>query len=311
MPKGSSQCVFGPVPSRRLGRSLGVDLVPMKTCTLDCVYCQIGRTTTNSTQRGEFVPLEGVLGQLSEALSRSTRPDHITLAGSGEPTLYRRMGEMIDRIHDLTDVPVAVLTNGTLLFDPAVRDELGRADLIMPSLDAGDADTFAQINRPAEGISFENLLGGLREFCRTHGTKVCLEVFVVKDINDSDEQMAKIVSIVSGLAVSRVQLNTAVRPPAESTVQPVERQRLTELANRFDPPGEIIADFPKQHAIGAASAKADDILDTLRRRPCTVEDLASGLNVLPDETAVVVEDLLRAGRIRFERRQGQRYYLAT
>jgi wyosine [tRNA(Phe)-imidazoG37] synthetase (radical SAM superfamily) len=157
----SSQ-IFGPVPSRRLGRSLGVDLVPLKTCTYDCIYCQLGRTTCKTMERKEWVPLDGVLESLKEKLS--SKPDYITLSGSGEPTLYSRIDKLIDQIKAMTDVPVAVLTNGSLLSHEDVRKQLMAADLVIPSLDAGDEAMFRLINRPHEEISFPQMLDGLIDF---------------------------------------------------------------------------------------------------------------------------------------------------
>jgi len=285
-------------------------LIPMKTCTLDCVYCQIGRTNHKTAERREFVPFDDVIEELSRALTERVAPDYITLAGSGEPTLYRRLGELIDRIHELTDVPVDVLTNGTLFFDPEVRDEVGRADLVIPSLDAADGETFDRINRPAAGITFEKVLTGLREFCRTFGSKVWLEVFIVKDINDGDDHVSRIAEIAGTLNVTRVQLNTAVRPAAERYVKPVTAARMAELAELFDPPAEIIADFPEQPVCGEFAVKTDAVLDMLRRRPCTMQDISAGLNVQPAETAKIIEKLTRAQKVSSEERQGRLYYLA-
>ena len=138
--------IFGPVPSRRLGRSLGIDLVPHKTCSYDCIYCQLGRTTCKTIERKEWVPLDAVVAELETKLS--PRPDYVTLSGSGEPTLYSRLDELIDRIKHLTDIPVAVLTNGSLLWQEVVQQQLAAADLVMPSLDAGNATAFHLVNRP-------------------------------------------------------------------------------------------------------------------------------------------------------------------
>ena len=151
--------VFGPVPSRRLGRSLGVDLVPFKTCSFDCLYCQLGKTTCRTIERREWAPLDEVIEQVKEKLS--AKPDYITLSGSGEPTLYSRLDEAIDRIKRLTDTPVAVLTNGSLLWMDEVQRQLAAADLVMPSLDAGDETTFQLVNRPHESLHFEQVLSGL------------------------------------------------------------------------------------------------------------------------------------------------------
>lgn len=157
-----NQYVFGPVPSRRLGRSLGVDLVPFKTCSYDCIYCQLGRTTNKTIQQKEWFPLDEILSQLTEKLY--LKPNYITLSGSGEPTLYSKCDELIRKIKKITDVPVAVLTNGSLLWMPQVRASLMDADLVIPSLDAGSAELFNYINRPHADISFKNMLCGLIEF---------------------------------------------------------------------------------------------------------------------------------------------------
>ena len=169
--------VFGPVPSRRLGRSLGVDLVPFKTCSYDCIYCQLGRTSCKTVERKQWVPLDDVLAELKEKLS--TRPDYITLSGSGEPTLFWRTGELIDRIKAMTDVPVAVLTNGSLLWCKDVRDQLTNADLVIPSLDAGDQSMFRAVNRPHEDISFERMLDGLIAFRKAFGGQYWLEIMLL------------------------------------------------------------------------------------------------------------------------------------
>ena len=154
--------IFGPVPSRRLGRSLGVDLVPFKTCTYDCIYCQLGRTTNKTMQRKEWVSIDIVIEQLKAKLS--SKPDYITLSGSGEPTLYSRLEELIIKIKDITDIPVAVLTNGSLLWLPEVRNALKSADMVVPSLDAGSSQLFQYVNRPHADIRFSKMLQGLGDF---------------------------------------------------------------------------------------------------------------------------------------------------
>lgn len=300
--------IFGPVPSRRLGRSLGVDLIPAKTCTFDCIYCQIGRTDAKTVRRDEFVPLDEVLAELLHALSNNTKPDYITLAGSGEPTLYNRLGELIDRIHELTDVPVAILTNGSQFCDPQLREEVGRADLIVPSLDAGDEKTFLLINRPADTIGFEQYVSGLRDFCKRFGSKVWLEVFLLSGVNASDEQVSKIAAIARDLRVARIQLNTAVRPTAEIHARPIDENRLRELARMFQPPAEVVADFSKTDSAGAFEVTSEMILQMLRRRPCTLEDIAAGLNANPVEIGKTLDRISRTDRIKTQRRQGRLYY---
>jgi len=297
--------VFGPVPSRRLGRSLGVDLVPYKTCTYDCVYCQVGCTTRKTLERAEWVPMEAVLRDLQAKLE--TRPDTITLSGSGEPTLYSRIGELIAHIKRLTDIPVTVLTNGSLLWRDEVRAELLGADLVVPSLDAGDDAMFRKVNRPHEELTFEQVLGGLIEFRREFEGKYWLEVFLLSGYTDTSAEVTKLVRCAGRIGPDKVQLNTVTRPPAEDFARPVSRERLFEFATMFEPPAEVIADFDRPADAPAASAAAEDILEMLRRRPCSVDDVAHGLNIHPHEAAKRLAELLDAGRVETTR-VGKTYY---
>ena len=281
--------VFGPVPSRRLGRSLGVDVVPFKTCTYDCIYCQLGRTTCRTIERKEWVPLEDVLGEIRPKLS--SRPDYVTLGGSGEPTLFSRIGDLIDGIKTMTNVPVAVLTNGSLLWQPETRRALQDADLLIPSLDAGDEEGFRHINRPHEAISFEQMLDGLIASRQMFDGRYWLEVFVLAGYTDAEAEMEKLLKCVSLIKPDRVQLNTVARPPAEGFAEGVSPERLTELAAVFDPPAEVIADFRRVHGHVEFAASREEILDTLRRRPCSVEDLAAGLGLHRSEVLKYVDEL--------------------
>jgi len=309
--RGGAAHVFGPVPSRRLGRSLGVDLVPSKTCTLDCVYCQVGRTTLQTTRRQRFVSASALLAELRERLAECPRPDYITLAGSGEPTLYADLPELIAGIRAVTDVPVAVLTNGTLLGDPAVRAACSRADVVLPSLDAGDEATFQRINRPAPGLSLGRIVAGLVAFRAEYAGRIWLEVFLVEGMNDSEEQVRKIANLVARIRPDKVQLNTAVRPTAEADVRPVSEERLHALARLFSPDAEVVADFPAAEAHPGFRARGDDVLEMIRRRPVTVEDITAGLGIHPNEAAKYVADLLARGAIRKERRADRDFFRAS
>jgi len=284
----SSQ-IFGPVPSRRLGRSLGVDLVPLKTCTYDCIYCQLGRTTCKTLERKEWVSLDGFLEELKEKLS--TKPDYITLSGSGEPTLYSRIDALIDRIKAMTDVPVAVLTNGSLLWDADVRKQLMAADLVIPSLDAGDEAMFRLVNRPHDEISFTQMLAGLIDFrCEFRG-EFWLEVFVVDAYTAIPAELAKVAKCVRRITPDRLQLNTATRPPAEKYVAGVSPQRLAELGALFHCPAEVIADFRGAHRQPEFVASREEILELLRRRPCSIDDVADGLGMHRNEVIKYIEEL--------------------
>lgn len=300
--------VFGPVPSRRLGRSLGVDLVPFKTCSYDCIYCQLGRTTQRTCERREWVPLAPVLAELEEKLA--SRPDYITLSGSGEPTLHSRAGELIGAIKALTDIPVAVLTNGSLLWQPQLRAELAAADLVIPSLDAGDEETFQAVNRPDPSLSFDRMLQGLIDFRREFGGQYWLEVFLLSSHNTAEPQLTRLIEAARRIGPDRIQLNTAVRPPAEEYAEAVTAAELAAIAPRFDPPAEVTADFRAVHELPEFAAGRRDILTMLERRPCTVADIAGALGLHVNEVVKYLEDLAAEGAIERTSRGDHDYYRA-
>ncbi|NLF31431.1 MAG: radical SAM protein [Planctomycetes bacterium] len=297
--------IFGPVPSRRLGRSLGVDLVPFKTCSYDCIYCQLGPTTCKTVERREWVPLDAVLAELADKLA--TRPDYITLSGSGEPTLFSRLGELIGSIRAMTDVPVAVLTNGSLLWQPEVRRQLAEAHLVIPSLDAGSAGMFKAVNRPHESIVFDRMLEGLIDLRREYHGACWLEVFLLAGHTAVDSEVDRIVECVRRIRPDRVQLNTATRPTAEDCAARVDRERMAELAGRFDPPAEVIADYRGVHARSDFQAGRQSVLEMIRRRPCSLDDIAAGLNMHRNEAVIrsIVSALASGGRSAAVHTRGQ------
>jgi len=298
--------ILGPVPSRRLGRSLGVDLVPFKTCSYDCIYCQLGRTTNKTVERREWVSLDDVVMELKDKLA--TKPDYITISGSGEPTLYSRLEELIDRIRSMTDVPVAVLTNGSLLWQPEVRSQLTNADLVIPSLDAGDNSMFQAVNRPHKSISFEQMLEGLITFRQEYYGEYWLEVMLLAGHNAITAEVEKLADCVSRINPDRVQLNTATRPPAEDYATAVQQSRLDEMAAMFNPPAEIIADYRGVHAEGDFKAGRDSVLETIQRRPCSLEDIADGLGMHRNEVVKYVEELDAEGLLEKRSSGGRLFY---
>ena len=242
MSRSDERYVYGPVASRRLGRSLGIDLVPFKTCSFDCVYCQLGRTTRKTLERREYVPAERIFADLEKKLSRVSEFDHVGIAGSGEPTLHSGLGEIIRGIKQRTDKPVAVLTNGSLLGDRRVQDDLRDADVVMPSLDAGDARLFGYVNRPHPELDFERVVDGLIEFRARFLKPVWLEVFLLSGVTGLREEVEKIAALCRRIRPDRIQLNTVARPPAEDYAFPVSAELLTTFAALFDPPGEVIVE---------------------------------------------------------------------
>jgi wyosine [tRNA(Phe)-imidazoG37] synthetase (radical SAM superfamily) len=314
--------LYGPVPSRRLGLSCGIDIVPFKVCTLGCVYCQLGKTARTTTERKEYIPIEPVLAELKKALSEGLQADYITIAGSGEPTLNSRLGELIDGIKKLTNIPVAILTNGTLLYRQDVRTDCSKADVVMPSLDAGDEQTFQKINRPNGVISIEKLISGLCDFRKEFTGRIWLEVFFVEGINTADEQIAKIKDAIELTDPDKVHLNTAVRPTADLNITRVSAEKLRQIADRLGPKAEVVAEFspafsgilneskiedvPGHHSV--MNRKTQALLSMLKRRPCSLNDICSGLGINHNEAIKSISNLQNRGIIQTEEKDGTVFF---
>jgi len=252
-----SRHVFGPVPSRRLGASLGVDVVRFKTCSYDCIYCQLGRTTDHCAVAAGIATPEEIAAEVREKLAAGPRPDWITFAGSGEPTLYPRLGELIALLKPL-GVPVAVITNGSLLWREDAAAACALADLVSPTLVAGSEEIWRRVNRPHESIGFARMVEGLVRFRERFRGQIWLEVMLVAGVNDSDAEVRAVADVARRIRPDRVQLNTVVRPPAESAARSVPPERLAELAPLFDPPAEVVAEVPRSGTeIGRKEAPFD------------------------------------------------------
>ncbi|MGB7629602.1 MAG: radical SAM protein [Candidatus Deferrimicrobium sp.] len=307
------RCVYGPVPSRRLGRSLGIDLVPFKTCTYDCVYCQLGRTTNKTLERKRYIAVEEVLAELERKLAGKDIPDYISLAGSGEPTLNSGIGDLIGKIKGLTDIPVAVLTNGSLLWMGEVQDALMAADLVLPSLDAGDEHLFRYVNRPHRDISFERMVDGLAAFTRRFPGEVRLEVLLLAGVTGMPSEAMKIAAFARRIGASRVQLTTASRPPAEDFAVPLSIDQMGALKGFFPGPVDIIGanEGEGAHVPGFAQVRDVDILALLGRRPCTSSDVASGLGIHVTEALKHLDALIKTGRVTTVLLGGRTFYAAV
>ena len=301
--------LFGPVPSRRLGRSLGIDLVPFKTCSYDCIYCQLGPTTCKTIGRTPRVSLKAVLTDLRSRLSSA--PDHITLSGSGEPTLHSQVGELIAEIKAITAIPVAVLTNGSLLWQKDLRRQLLQADVVIPSLDAGSETMFQVVNRPHGQISFSQMLDGLVAFRQEFPGQYWLEVMVVGGYTATTTQIGKLAECASRVQPDRVQLYTVTRPPAEQHAVSVSRERLAHFSSLFEPPAEVIADFHDIHQQAEFAASRDEVATMLQRRPCSLEDIARGLGIHRNEVTKHLEELLAQAAVESVTSGDKRYYRAV
>ncbi len=312
MSKQRSRYIYGPVPSRRLGHSLGIDLVPFKVCSYDCIYCQLGRTTNKTVKREEYVVIEDVLAELDRKLSGGIVPDYIGLAGSGEPTLNLRIGDLIGKIKKMTRVPVAVLTNGSLLWLPEVREALMEADLVLPSLDAGDESLFRLVNRPEESLSFEKITQGLIDFSEEFPGSVWLEVFLLAGVTGIQFEVEKISAIIKQIRPEKVHLNTVARPPAEAFAFPVPGEQMKHLASMVWGGAEVINDSgPGELSVPMPPGITEvDILDLLSRRPCTVQDVSTGLGLNPPQVSKQLQELLQKGLVKTVRRDAALYFEA-
>jgi wyosine [tRNA(Phe)-imidazoG37] synthetase (radical SAM superfamily) len=313
MTASNHRFVYGPVPSRRLGRSLGIDLVPFKTCTYDCLYCQLGPTTDLTLERKVHVPAEILVAECRRALATKPRPDYICLAGSGEPTLNSAIGAVIRGIKRVTDVPVAVLTNGALLWQREVQDALLAADLVIPSLDAGDAAMYRRVNRPHPELHFTRMVDGLAAFNRRYKGQVWLEVLLLAGMTGTPQEVDKIAGHLKLIRPARVQLNTVCRPPAEADARALSNEEMHRLAGRFAGMVDIIA-----RAVSGpptASSAGQDLEAAIRallaRRPCTAEDVARGLGVHINEVLKHLESLAASRQIKRLVENRQTFFIPT
>lgn len=306
--------IYGPVPSRRFGLSLGVDLVPHKTCTLDCIYCQLGPTTAHSCVRQDFYPLTDVARQIAAALERGPEPDVLTFAGSGEPTLYDSLGRVVEYCRAYTSADLLLITNGTLLYRPDVAVDAMKFDVVAPSLDAGDPATWAAVNGPMTSMDFGAYVDGLQQFAREFRGRLYLEVFFVKGVNDSPQSVDAIVELADAIGPDRVDLNTVVRPAPGRKVEGVTLEFLEAVASRFSAPAAPIAAFrprsgPAESAVRIPDGPAQRVLETLSRRPCTMEDLCSALGFPAAVVSEALATLGAQGLVEEDYRGGSRFFV--
>ena len=277
--------LYGPVPSRRLGISLGVDIIPYKICSYDCIYCQLGKTTDQTLERKSYVNITSLLDELKETISLNSDIDYITFSGSGEPTLNKDIGQMIEEVKKFTQIRIAVLTNGSLLWDDKVRKDLSQADLVVPSLDAFTEEIFQKVNRPMKGLGIEKVLNGIKIFCEEFKGKIYLEIMLVKNINDFEEEIKKINQFVKNLRIDKIQLNTVIRPPGDPDAKPLNKEELIGVKTLFDPKlkVELIPDFKRETSRAYQKDLEQRIIELLKRRPTRGEEMAVSLGVHPNE----------------------------
>lgn len=308
--KKKYQYLFGPVPSRRFGRSLGVDLTPYKTCTLDCVFCQLGRTLNKTVTRREYVPTDAVINELKEWLKTDGEADYITLSGSGEPTLHSHFGKVLEFIRTNTAIPAVLLTNGTLLHLPEVRDAAAYAQVVKISLSAWNQASYEWVNRPHAQLRFEQLIEGQKAFRAQFKGELCMEIFLIGGMNAMSANVEKIAAIAKGIGPDRIQLNTSVRPPAEDFATALSKERMTALAPLFDPEAEVIAEFSSKD-IREAEVNEETIYSMLKRRPCTSEQISEVFGMHLNEVSKYLGKLIRTGQIHVECENNSVFYTAA
>lgn len=301
--------VYGPVPSRRLGLSLGLNIIPAKTCTLDCLYCQCGRTTRKTLQRRSFYPVREVLAAVRAAVKQH-RTEFITFSGAGEPTLNADIGRLIRALRREHRIPVAVITNSTLLSDPQVRRDIGAADLVVPSLDAADQRTFARVDRCHRDLKVDAVIDGLVRFRRQFRGQLWLEIMLVKGVNDAPEHLARLRLAADRVRPDRIHLNTVVRPPAEKRARRLSYAELEQVQLLFGP-GSEIADSPLRRRQRRFAGPPDrELVNLVRGRPVTAADAARSLGLEPGLAARALSRLARAGRVRRVEFWGKVFYEA-
>ncbi len=299
--------LFGPVPSRRLGSSFGVDLVSAKTCSFDCVFCQVGRTGVLTIDRKEYVPVSAVVAELQDWIGHGGKADFITLAGAGEPTLNVGFGHVIDAIHHLSKIKTAILSNGSLFYMPEVRLDACMSDLVKVSLGAWDQDSFEKLNQPIAGLKFSSVLEGLRVFGKEFKGVLWLEIFVVAGINDQKESMQRIADLAFEIGPDHIHLNTVVRPPADHSARAVSLKVLEQFASLFSPVAEVIPSFSTRDPSMTDGGKKN-IAGLLARHPCRIEDVAMLFGGDCAKAKVLLSEMLSQGDVRLEMHGEQSFY---
>lgn len=274
--------LFGPVPSRRLGMSLGVDLVPKKVCSLDCVYCEVGKTTKLTLDKKEYIKFDKVKDELINYFKNNPDPDYITFSGSGEPTLNIFIGEILEFIkQNKPNIPVAVLTNGTLLYDKKVRDAILKADVILPSLDAATEEVFQKINRPATNLNIEKCIQGLINLRKEFKGKIWLEIFILPNYNDNENELKELKNAFLKIKPDSIQINTLDRPGTVPNLRGASKRELQKIVDFWNLDNvEIIAAAPERKNIQSYRSDTETaIIETIARRPCTLDDLTKILGL--------------------------------
>ena len=306
--------VFGPVPSRRLGQSLGIDTIPLKTCNWNCVYCQLGRSTPLCNRRSEYIPINDILSQIKISLRAHNRDeiDWVTFVGSGEPTLHTGIGELIRKVKDMTDIPVGVITNGSLLYLGSLREALAAADAVLPSLDAGKPETYKKIHRPHPEIGYEQYVDGLIQFQREYQGQFWLEVMLVSGANDTEEELQAIAEKIDRIQPTQVHLSAPTRPPAEKWVKPPDQEAIRRGIAILGEVAEVTTQVSGVFDLDSGENIIEGIIAIITRHPMSEEQLLFSLADYGDQQrSKIIQDLKASGQAQIIERFGKRFWSAV
>ncbi len=305
--------VFGPLSSKRLGQSLGVDLLPPKSCTWNCLYCQLGKTKKFATDMLEFFPREEILGEIREALALNKGIDWITFVGSGETMLYKGIGWLIAEVKKLTTTPVAVITNGSLLFMPEVREELLQADAVLPSLNAGSEALHRQIGRPAEGLTFRQHIEGLVAFRKEYKGRLWIEVMLLGGINDSDEALRDLASVLKEINPDMVHIVLPTRPAPEQEVHLPSQERIERAIATLSEVTTVVNPLKGHMDLRNAPDMLEAVTAIISRHPVQQRELHKAIaDCFPGESDTVddtMQEMLATGRFKLVEHNGEPYWV--
>ncbi len=306
--------VFGPVPSRRLGQSLGIDPIPQKTCNWNCIYCQLGRSTPMTNERREYIPCDMILDEVTKTLQTHSPAeiDWVTFVGSGEPTLHSGLGDMIRQVKALTTIPVAVITNGALSYLPEVRADLYLADAILPTLDAGSEALYRRINRPWPALTFDRLVAGLESLRAEYRGNLWVEVMLVRGMNDNEEALRELASVLKRIKPDQVHLSLPVRPPAESWVQPADEEGLLRAQAILGDIAQVLSPAQGTFDLRNCNSVSEAILSVIMRHPMREDELLASLQRWSEEEVrQILQDLSDGGQAQLVIRYGVRFWAAS
>lgn len=306
--------VFGPIPSRRLGRSLGIDPIPLKTCNWNCVYCQLGRTSELTNERRDYFPPDEIIAEVKTALQShdAEEIDWLTFAGSGEPTLHASLGRIIAELKEPTNVPIAVITNGSLLYLPEVRAALMPADAVLPTLDAGSERLYQRIDRPARELTFARLMDGLIAFRKEFQGHFWLEVVLIQGLNDTAEALSDLADAVRRIAPDQVHINLPIRPPAVSSVEVPDDESVQRACDVLGRVAEVVCPTAVSIQVAGHHDLGEAICEMVRRHPMSREDLCGSLcEVEPEVLDRLLQHLTASGQVRELVRHDKRFWASA